>query len=108
VSLCLCGKSKSCLDAGGECVEVAYALDLVIRKFHAKMIFEARKQFERLQAVNAEFPVEIVTRLKFSAREFEMGSGKIQDFVCCLFYCFHDSFHFTGRMSLLAIQAGFL
>jgi hypothetical protein len=100
--------SEPGLNAGGECVEVAYALDLVIRKFHAEMIFETRQEFQRLQAVDPEFLVKIVTRLKFSARKFKMSSRKIQNFVGCLFDCFHDSFYFTGKMSLLAIHAGFL
>ena len=98
------GRSEPCLDARGERVEVADALDFVIREFHAEMIFEAREQFERLQAVDPELLVEIVARLKFGARKFEMSGGKIQDFVRCLFNCFHDCFYFTGRSSL----AGYL
>ncbi len=55
-------RSEPCLDARGECVEVADALDFVIREFHAEMIFETREQFERLQAVDPQFLVEIVAR----------------------------------------------
>ena len=38
VSLCLRGKSKPCLDAGGEGAEVAYSRDFVIRELDAEVI----------------------------------------------------------------------
>jgi hypothetical protein len=100
------GNSKSCLDASGERVEVADALDFVIREFDPKMIFEAREQFERLQAVNAEFLVEIIARLKFGAWKLKVSGGKIQNFVRRLFECFHGSFYFTGSLPSPAHECG--
>jgi hypothetical protein len=81
--------SEACLDAGGERLKVADALDFVVGKFHAEMIFEAREEFECLQAVNPQFFVEIVAGLKFGARNLEMSGGEIQNFVGGLFDCFH-------------------
>lgn len=97
-------RSEPCLDASGERVKVADALNFVIRKLHAEMIFQSSEKFERLQAVDPEFPVEIVARLKLRARKFEMGGGEIQDFLGCLLDCFHDSSDFTGRCAPLAME----
>src|SRR5882757_1161622 len=83
---------ESRLDPIGECTEVADALDLVIREFDAEMIFQAREEFEGLQAVNSEFLVEIIARLKPSSRNFEVSRSQSQDFVSRLFNCFHNSF----------------
>jgi hypothetical protein len=80
--------SEPGLDAFRKCVEIADALDLVIGELNAEMIFEARQQFQRLQAVDPQLPVEIVARLKFGSRKFEMGGGKIQDFFGRLFVVF--------------------
>ena len=76
--------SEPCLDSLCERVEVADALNFVIGQFDAEMIFEACEQFEGLQAVDPQLLVEIVARQEFRAWEFEMGCGKIQDFVGCL------------------------
>ena len=38
VSLCLRGKSKPCLDPGGEGAKVAYSRDFVIRELDAEVI----------------------------------------------------------------------
>ena len=43
VSPCICGKSESCLDASSEGAEVADALDFVIGKLDAEMVFETRE-----------------------------------------------------------------
>src|ERR1019366_4392402 len=88
--LCLCGKSKSCLNARSEGAEVADALDFVIGKFDAEVIFEACEQFERLQAVDPKLLVEIIAGLESGARNFKMGSGQIQNFLGRLFDGFHD------------------
>ena len=101
------GNSKSCLDASGERVEVADALDFVIREFDPKMIFEAREQFESLQAVDPELLVEIVACLKFGPRKFEMRGGKIQNFVGRLINRFHVSFNITRSLPRLASCGGF-
>ena len=69
MSPCLCGKSEPCLDAGGESVKVADALDFVIGKFDAEVIFEAREQFKRLQAVDPQFLVEIIAGLRVRRAE---------------------------------------
>src|ERR1700722_2144016 len=95
--------SEPRLDSLSECVKIADALDFIIRKLHAKMIFEAREQFERLQAVDPQLLIEIVARLEVGARKFEMSGGEIQDFVGRLFDCFHEWFYFTGRLGALAI-----
>src|SRR6476620_8899781 len=62
------------------------------------MIFEPCEQFERLQAVDSQFIVEIVAGLKFGAREFEMRSREIQNFIRGLFNCFHDRLLFYRKM----------
>ena len=69
--------SEPGLDAFSKRVEIADALDLVIWKLDIEMIFQAREQFKRLQAVDSQLLVEIVARLKFGPREFEMDGGKI-------------------------------
>lgn len=84
------------MDAVGEGSEVADALNLVIWKLNTEVIFKAREEFKRLQAVDPEFLVEIVAGLKLGTRDFEMGCRKIQDFVRGLFDCFHNWFYFTG------------
>jgi len=67
-----------------------------------EVIFEARKEFESLKTVDPELLVEIVARLKLGARNLEMSSRQIQDFVSSLFDCFHDPLYFTGSSSPLA------
>jgi hypothetical protein len=63
------------------------------------MIFQACEQFESLKAVDAKLLVKIVGRRQVIAREFEMCSRKIQDFVCGLLNCFHDRPYFTGSLA---------
>ncbi len=82
--------SEPCLDARCERMKVADSLNLVVGKFHVEVIFETRKEFKSLQAVDPELLVEIVARLKLGARYLEMSSRQIQDFVGSLFNCFHD------------------
>ena len=94
--------SEPCLDARRERMKVADALDFVVGKFHVEVIFETGKEFESLQTVDPELLVEIVARLKLGARNLEMSSRQIQDFVGSLFNCFHDPFYFTGSSSPLA------
>jgi hypothetical protein len=98
-SLCLCGQSEACLDPAGEGAEVADALDLVVRKLHAEVVFETCEQFKCLEAVDPELLVKIVTGLQSSTRDFEMRGGKVQDFVGRLFNRFHDSAYFTRKES---------
>ena len=93
--LYLCGESKPCLDAGSEGAEVADARDFVIRELDAEVIFEARKQFERLQAIDSQLLVEIVAWLEGGARDFEVCRRQIQDFIRCFLDCVHDDLHFT-------------
>ena len=83
-------KSKPCLDARGESMKIADALDLVIGKLDAKMIFESCEQLKRLQAVDSELLVEIITGLESGAWNLEMCRRKIQDFLSCLLDRFHD------------------
>lgn len=89
VSLCFCGNSEASLDATGEGAEVADPLDFVVGKFHTEVIFEVREEFERLEAVDPELFIEIVTGLKAGAWHLEMGGSKVQDFVRRLFNRFH-------------------
>ena len=88
-------ESQPCLDARGQGMEIADALNFVIREFDAKMIFQSREEFEGLQAVDSKLLVEIIAwPLAQSAREpFEMCGGQIQNFVSGLFDGFHDSFY---------------
>ena len=90
VSPCICGKSESCLDARGEGAEVTDSLDLVIRQLDVEVVFEAREQFKRLQAVDPELLVEIVAGLEAGARHLEVRRRQIQDFVGRLFKSFHE------------------
>ncbi len=94
--------SEPGLDACSESMKIADALNFVIRKFHAKVIFKAGEQFERLQAVDAELLIEIIARAKLGARKFEMSGGEVQDFVRGLFDCVHACMHFTGKKCPLA------
>ncbi len=82
-------RSEPGLDARSESMKIADALNFVIRKFHAKVIFKTGEQFERLQAVDAELLIEIIARAKLGARKFEMSGGEVQDFVRGLFDCVH-------------------
>ena len=84
-----------------KCVKVADALDFVVGKFHAEMIFEAREEFECLQAVNPQFFVEIVAGLKVRARKFEMRGSEDSRYSVgrLLRSLFHDRSHFTRRRS---------
>jgi hypothetical protein len=84
-------RSEPCLNARGERLKVTDALDLVVWEFHVEVIFKACEKFESLEAVDPELLIDIVTRLQFGPRKLEMGGGEIQDFVGCLFDCFHDS-----------------
>src|SRR5579864_7024166 len=83
------GQSKPRLDARGEGVEVADAGDFVIGELHAKVIFEASKQFQRLQAVDVQFLEEVVIGLEVGARNLELRRGQIQDFFRSLVQSFH-------------------
>jgi hypothetical protein len=78
------------LDAGGERPEVAYALDFVIGKFDAEMIFEAAKEFEGLKAVDAEFLEKIVIGREGIGGNLEMLGGEGQHFLGGLIYCAHE------------------
>ena len=73
VLLRLYGNSEPCLDARGEGAEIADALNFVIGQLDAEVVFEAREQFKRLQAVDSELLVEIVAGLEAGARDFKMG-----------------------------------
>ena len=72
-----CSVLKPCLNTSGQGVKVAYALNFVIRKLDAKVIFESRKQFERLQTVDLELLVKIIAGRKAGSRNFEMCRGEI-------------------------------
>jgi hypothetical protein len=56
----------------GERPEITDALKFVIGQLDVKMLFEARQQIERLQAVDAERLEEVVVSAKLLARHFEM------------------------------------
>jgi hypothetical protein len=100
-------KSKPCLDARGEGVEVADPLHLIIGEFDAEMIFKPCEEFERLQAVNSKFLVEIVIRLKSGARNFEMACRKVQNFLGCLFDRLHeDSYSIVPRQQEAMADTG--
>ena len=60
------------LDTGGECSEVGDARDFIVRKLDAKMVFEARKEIEGLEAVNAELLEEIIAGGESPRSDIEM------------------------------------
>jgi hypothetical protein len=68
------------LDAFGEGAEVGDALEFVIGQLDAKMLFEAREEIERLEAIDAELLEEVVAGIELRARNFEVIGGKLQDF----------------------------
>src|SRR5713226_4659325 len=84
-SLCLGGQSQAGLDAASQGAEVADALQLVVRQLDAEVVFEARQQVERLEAVNAELLEEIIVRGELFPRHLEMLRRQIEDFVGRLF-----------------------
>ena len=66
------------LDAGGESAEVAYPLHFVVGELDAEMIFQAAKELERLQAVDAELLEEVVIRREGAGGNLEMLGGEGQ------------------------------
>ncbi len=67
----------------GDGAEVADALQLILGQLDAEMVFKARQEAERLQAVYAKRLEKIVVGRKLLARHFEMRSREVQDFVEC-------------------------
>src|SRR5882762_616702 len=82
--------SQTGLDAFGEGFEVADALHFVVRGFDVEVIFDAREEFQSLQAVDAQLLEKVVLRRKSSRGQFEMRSSQIQHFPSGLFQCWHD------------------
>ena len=72
------------MDAGGEGAEVAYALDFVVGKLDAEVIFEAAEELEGLQAVDAELFEEIVVGCERVGGNLEMLGGEVQHLLCGL------------------------
>ncbi len=56
--------SEPRLNAVGQRAEIGYALHFVVGQLDAEVMFQAREQIERLQAVDLELFVKIVVRRK--------------------------------------------
>ena len=56
--------SEPRLDAAGQRVKVGHALHLVVGQLDAKMVFQAREQIQRLQAIDLQLFVEVVVPAK--------------------------------------------
>jgi hypothetical protein len=79
------------LDTFGESFEVADALDFIVGKLYAEVIFDAGEKLESLQAVDTEFLEEVVVGRKSASGKLEVRSGEIQYFLSGLFEGRHDS-----------------
>src|ERR1700757_345081 len=87
------------LNPAGERAEIRNALQFVVGHLDVKVILQARKQIERLQAVDVEGLEEVLVGLQLVARHFEVLCGESQNFVQRLFFRNH---HFA-----LWMQPGF-
>jgi hypothetical protein len=72
------------LDTLSQRAEIAHTLDFIVRQLDSEVIFETRKKFERLEAVNAELFEKIVGWRERTGGHIEMLTGKIDDFLCGL------------------------
>jgi len=70
--------------------EIGDTLKLVVRKFNIKVLFQARKQAQRLQAVDTKLLEKVVVRREVFAWDLELSGRQIQDFVDRLLLGFHD------------------
>jgi hypothetical protein len=89
------GRLEPCLNSARERVKIAHALHFVIRQLDAEMLFETREHFERLQAVEAKFLVEIVSGRECFSRHFKLPRCQPQDFIGGLL----DGSHSSRRLS---------
>jgi len=69
---------QSGLNPSGQGSEIGNALQFVIRKLHAKVMFKLRQQVQGLQTVNPECLEKIIVGRKFFSRHFEVCRSKIQ------------------------------
>jgi hypothetical protein len=69
---------QSRLDPFGQRSEIGNALQFVIRKLHAKVMFKLRQQVQGLQTVNPECLEKIIVGRKFFSRHFKVCRSKIQ------------------------------
>ncbi len=102
------GLSQAGLDAAGQGAKVGYALDFIIGKLDAEMIFQARDQFQRAQAIDLQFLIEVIPRRKLLARDFEVLRRQSQNFFGGFARAFSSSSEFlfyTGPQSPRAIVA---
>src|SRR5215472_5629895 len=84
VSVVEAARSQAGVNAFGQGLEVAHALDLVIGQFDAEMVFQTRKHFQCLQAVNSQLFEKIVFwrerlrgQLKMFGRQIEYFLGRL-------------------------------
>src|SRR5256885_17123285 len=67
------------LDAGGEGAKVADALDFVVGKLDAKVVFEAAQKLEGLEAIDAQLAEEVVIGRKGAGGDIEMLGREFDD-----------------------------
>jgi hypothetical protein len=85
------------LDAAGQGAKVRYALNFVVGKLNAKMIFQPRDQFERSQAIDFQFLVKIIRRRKLVAWNLKMLRRQAENFVRRLLESFHVSLFYLRQ-----------
>ena len=69
---------ESRLNLSGQRSEIGNALQFVIRKLHAKVMFKLRQQVQGLQTVDPECLEKIIVGSKVFSRHFEVCRSKIQ------------------------------
>jgi len=85
--LCSCVKIlrlQARLDAFRERLEIAHSLNFVIGQFDIEVIFQPRKQVQRLQAVNPKFLIEVIPALSEPSGSLNcfVAKSKISRVVC--------------------------
>src|SRR5437868_561067 len=77
--------SKPSLDSSRQSPKIRNSLQLIIRKLDPKMMFQPRKQIQRLQAIYPQALKKIIIRRKILPRHFELCRCQIQNLIHNLF-----------------------
>ena len=85
------------MDAFGEGFKVAHALYFVIGQLDVKVIFQPGKQIQRLQTVDSQLLVKIVTGFKRLVRHLKLFCRQVQNFLGGLFQCAHMASIYHSR-----------
>src|SRR5580704_18368241 len=73
--------SQPCLDSARQGAKVRYALQLVVRQLHVKMVLESGQQIQSLQAVNSQRFKEVVIAGELLSRNLEVSRGEVKNFI---------------------------